>query len=281
MIKAGYYKACCDYGRFLIEQKKYEEAKVIFKKGFDNGQQFCLGEYCDLLLWVTNFKQIFLDYKLISYILKNLCIYICIDKLGTNNFFYIMYYLIKHSTFKQQILRDYGKYAIGIFKEEETYLFSENLDLLNNNFAQRYTIEIPNNYGKMCYYGISDLIKSDKERALIYLKKSYQLAKEKKYGYYKRDNYLFIYKCRKYLYKENKISSRKMNKTKEKLFRLYEECDLNDLSILELYNYYKLYKIGILGNKQNKLITLLKKGKNSQIRYHFEEVVHREKCKKL
>ena len=47
LIKAEYYKACCDYGRFLLDVRKFDEAKTIFKKGLDNGQQFCLGEYSD------------------------------------------------------------------------------------------------------------------------------------------------------------------------------------------------------------------------------------------
>ena len=63
------------------------------------------------------------------------------------------------------------------------------------------------------------------------------------------------------MFKNNKISLRKLNKTKEKLFRIYEECELDNLNSMELYNYYKLYKVGVYGNTQNKLISLLKKRK--------------------
>ena len=70
-----------------------------------------------------------------------------------------------------------------------------------------------------------------------------------------------------------------MNKTKEKLFRMYDDSDENNLDTIELYNYYKLYKIGVIGNIQNKLISLLKSGKKKKIYYHFKEFVYKEKCK--
>ena len=201
------------------------------------------------------------------------------DKLGTNNFFYTMYYLIKHSSFKQNILNDFGKYAIELLRTKENYLQNENNEFITNNFAEKYSIEITFNFGTNLYYGILDLIKSDKESALIYFKKSYQLSKEKNYEANKRENYLYIYKCRKYLFKNNKITLRKLNKTKEKLFRFYEECNINYLNIREIYNYYKLYKIVVYGNTQNKLITILKNIKNLNTCYHFDRVVYREKCK--
>ena len=280
LIKAGYYKACCDYGRFLIKEKQYEEAKILFKKGYDDGQQFCLCEYCFLLLSTSNFDQLLKDYNMIIYILKNMTLLICMDKLGTNNLFYIIYYLIKHSSFKQQIQNDFGKYAKEVFETTEKYLQIKEDKFLHDNFARRYIIEIPFNFGKMCYYGILDLINSDKERALVYFKKSYQLSKEKHYDKYKGKNYLYIYKCMKYLFKNNKITLEKLNKTKEKLFRFYEECDIDDLDIIELYNYYKLYKINIKGDLKNKLISILKNTKKFNVYYHFIGVVYREKCKK-
>ena len=133
--------------------------------------------------------------------------------------------------------------------------------------------------GNLLYYNIGDIIKSDKEKALIYQKKAYKLAKEKGYHFFLRYNYLMIYKCRKYLYKNNKLTLRKLNKTKEKLFRLYEECNIDYLEPFELYNYYKLNKIDSYENIQNKLITILKKGKNYNSIYSFKVYVYREKCR--
>ena len=65
LIKAEYYKASCDYGRFLRDEKKYDEAKIIFKKGSDRSQQFCFGEYYNLILATTNINQLLGDYNMI------------------------------------------------------------------------------------------------------------------------------------------------------------------------------------------------------------------------
>ena len=105
------------------------------------------------------------------------------------------------------------------------------------------------------------------------------MAKEENDNYFKRYEYLYIYKCRKYLLKNNEISSRKLNKTKEKLFRFYEESNLDYLELFEIYNYYKLSKIISSLDKQNKLIDILKKGKNSNMIYSFKQYVYREKCR--
>ena len=72
---------------------------------------------------------------------------------------------------------------------------------------------------------------------------------------------------------------RKFNKTKEKLFRFYEESKLDELNTFELYNYYKLYKVIVNENTQNKLIEILKKGITGNHGYHFRNIVYKEKCK--
>ena len=131
----------------------------------------------------------------------------------------------------------------------------------------------------MCYYGIPDLIESNKEMALNIFKKGYKLAKENDYIFLKRINYLYMYKSRKFLFKNNKITLRKLNKTKEKLFRLYEETEENNLSIIELYNYYKLYKFGVIGNTLQKMLIFLKKGKKEKLIFNFIEFVYKEKCR--
>ena len=279
LIKAEYYKAAYDYGQFLVKEKKFDEAKKILKKGSDNGQQFCFTEYSYLFLKEANFKQILVDYKLASFILKNACLIVSLDKLGQGSLFYMLYYLAKHGSFKQKIINDFSKYALEIFQTNEKYFENGNDEMIENNFAEKYVIDIHSFFGIILYYGIQEIIKSDKERALIYLKKAYKLAKEKEYNYLKRISYLYMYKCRKYLFKNNSMSLRKLNKTKEKLFRFYEESNLDDLNPIEIFNYYKLYKIGVYGNTQNKLITILKKGKNENMIYSFKSYVNIEKCR--
>ena len=279
LIKMDYYKACCDYGFFLVDEKKYDEAKIIFKKGYDNCQIFCCQLYTYMFLTTTDFKQLLSDYNIIYYILKNMLIVYSFIKLGSNSFLYALHYLIKNSSFKQRLENDFGKYAIEIFRKNENYFNNQANDYIRKNFSDIYSMSIPNNFGTMYYYGILNIIKQDREKALVYLKKGYQVSKEKNDDYYKRLNYLYIYKCRKYLLKNNKITMRKLNKTKEKLLRFYEECKLNYLGKEELYNYYKLYKIGVNENTQEKLISILKAGKAPGLLYHFKDYISREKCR--
>jgi hypothetical protein len=274
-----YYKACYDYGLFLVNEKKYDEAKNIFKKGYDNCQYLCCQLYTYMFLSTTDLKQLLSDYNIISYILKNMLITFCIIKLGSDSFLYAKYYLAKHSPFKQRLENDFGKYEIEIFRKNEKYFSNQTNDYIGKNFSDMYSMDIPLNFGKQYYYGISNIIKQDKEKALFYFKRGYQISKEKNDDYYKRQNYLYIYKCRKYLLKNNKITLRKLNKTKEKLLRFYEESKLNFLEKQELYNYYKLYKIGVNGNILEKLISILKAGKTPGLLYHFIEYTSREKCR--
>ena len=72
---------------------------------------------------------------------------------------------------------------------------------------------------------------------------------------------------------------KKLNKTKEKLFLMYENVTVYDLDELELYNFYKLFKVGVYGKMQEKLIKMLEKGKEQKSTFHFQNIVYREKCK--
>ena len=279
LIKMDYYKACSDYGLYLVNEKKYDEAKNIYKKGYDNSQHFCTQEYTYIFLSTTDFKQILSDYNIIYYVLKNMLMTYCFIKLGSNSFIYAIYYLTKHSSFRQKIENDFGKYAIEIFRKNEHYLGNQAKDYISIHFSDYFSMDFPYNFGNQYYYGILNIIEPNKEKALILFKKGYQLSKEKNNSYYKRINYLYIYKCRKYLLKNNKITIRKLNKTREKLLRFYEESDLNWLTKHELYNYYKLYKIGVNENTQKKLISILKLGKSPDLIFHFKDYISKEKCR--
>ena len=274
LIKEGYYKAACDYGRLLKSENKNEEAKNVLKIGSDNSQQFCFLEYTYLLLSTTDFNQICSNYNLTSTLLKRMCLIICFDKVNHGSFYYMIHYLIKHSSLQD----DYTKYVKEIFKQEESYFKIENNELIHNLFIENYVIQHSSLYGNILFYNIGDIIKADKNKALICFKNSYKIAKDKGYLYLKRMNYLFIYKCRKYLYKSNKIPLRKLNKTKEKLLRFYEECDINVLDVFEIYNYYKLYTQFVNENTNDKLISILKSRINDNV-YHFKDYVYREKCR--
>jgi len=181
LINSEYYKAAWDYGKFLIQEEKYDDAKKIFKLGMDKNQQFCLAEYTLFLLKSYELNQMLNDYKIISHFLNNICLIISIDSLCKLTFYYTIYYLSKHSKFKDKIINDYSKYALEIYKKKEEIFEIEKTESLLNNLSEKHQIGSYLGFGKMCYYGISNLIESDKEKALIIFKKGYKLAKEKEY----------------------------------------------------------------------------------------------------
>ena len=232
-----------------------------------------------IMLQSYNLDQLLSDYKIISYFLNYFCLEICLEKLCIGSFYYAIYYLTKHSNFKDNIKNDYYKYAFEIYKNYEIFEEINSNEFLSNIFSEKYQIGSYENLGKIYYYGIFGLLESNKDKALIYFKKAYKLAKEKNYIYLMRINYLYIYKSRKHLFKKNRLTLTKLNKTKGKLFQIYEKSEEKDLSTIELYNYYKLYKIGVIGNTFEKLLKFLKEGKNIKISYDFNEFIYKEKCK--
>ena len=191
LINSEYYKASLDYGKFLISQEKYDEAKRIFKLGMDKSQQFCLGEYAYCLLMSYEMKNVFSDYKIITNILNIFCLHICIDKLSISSFYYAVYYLTKHSSFKDKVKQEYHKYVIEIYKNYEKLLELENYAIYEN-YSENIQIQNYLIFGRMCYYGVKDLIESNKEKSLNYFKKAYKLAKEKDYDFLKRISYLYM-----------------------------------------------------------------------------------------
>ena len=69
----------------------------------DNSQQFCLFEYISSILREYNINDIMSDYNICSYIIKNILLVICFDKLSQGSVFYGYYYIAKHSKFKYLI----------------------------------------------------------------------------------------------------------------------------------------------------------------------------------
>ena len=277
LIKNKYYKAAYDYGKYLVDQQKIDEAKKIFKIGMDNSQQFCLSAYLYLTLGEKEIGTIISDYEVTSDILKNMFLSVCFEKLNLSSTFYAINYLIKHSSFKTQIEDAFINLILEIYKNLEKNIGNNNY--IQTNLSERYIIEFPFIFGQICYYGVSGHITPNKEKALNYFKRSYNLAKEKEYEYFKKMNYLYIYKCRQYLFKSQKITEEKMNKTKKKFIKLYCNSIKSNSNAFEIYNVYKLYKDGSIKGPKNKMINLLILFNNINIIFNFKDYVYREKSK--
>ena len=280
LIKSKYYKASFDFGKFMISEGKYDEAKNIIKNGIDNSNQFCLAEYSYILLRDIEINQILSDYTIIKDILNNMFLSVCFEKLNYSSVFYAIYYLAKHSSNKKEIEKDFINLIIEIYNNFENNI--KNIDDSRYIYDERYILEIPFIFGQMCYYGILDHIKSDKEKALIFFKKSYKLSKEKKYIYYQRINYIYIYKSRKHLFKIKNLKEEKLNKTKNKLLKIFNISEIRHLTSFELYNYYSLFKNEIKENSpKQQIINILTKGINFKMTYNFKDYVYKEKCNKV
>ena len=170
LIASGYYKAALDYGYFLIDEGKNDEAKKIIKIGMDNSQQFCLLEYTNILLREYNKNEIMSDYNICTSILNQMLLVICIDKLIASRAFYFFYYLTKHTSFKNQL----KNYIIEIYDNKEKYTYQDHLQSLLNNFSHNFAVEIQEIFGEFRYYGIIDNKTQDKENALSNLIVAYK-----------------------------------------------------------------------------------------------------------
>ena len=71
----------------------------------------------------------------------------------------MIYYLIKHTLFKQQIKNDFGKYAKEIFKNVEKYFKIENSEFMNNIFSEELIYGLTSLFGELNYFGIKNEIK--------------------------------------------------------------------------------------------------------------------------
>ena len=278
LIKCNYYKACYDFANFLIQEGDYDKAKNILKFGMDNSQQYCFSVYYYLYLKETEIDNLLMNYRLFSSLLNNMILIMCIEKLNYSSIFYMIFYLFKHSSYKNDLERNYTNLLQEIYKNIESNL--NNINNIKHIYADRYIQEIIFIFGQMCYYGIFNKKKQDKEKALSYFKQSYNMSKENEYLYLKRINYLYIYKCRKYLFKKNKINEQKYEKTKRKLIKIYLS-NIEYINPFELYNLYKIKMNDNIRNDKGNLIKFLRKGKNYKMIYNFRDYVYLNKCKRI
>ena len=279
LINSRYYKAAFDYGNFLIGEGNFDEDKNIIKIGLDNSCQFCLSQYPFLLLREKEMEQILNDGVFTQELLKYMVLSSCLEKFNFSSIFYLVYYLTKHSPNKNNLEKNYFNLTKEIYNNFEKE--AQNIDNLEKYVEERYLIEIPFLFGQMCYYGIQNHIKSDKVKALTYFKKSYKLSCEKYYIYFQKINYVYIYKCRKYLLKTKSITEEKFKKTKDKLIKIFINSELKNLSTFELYQNYKLYKSSNVPISKAKIVNLLNRANKIKMVYYFKDFVYKEKSKKL
>ena len=152
LIKSKYYKASYDYGNFLINEGEGDKAKDIIKLGMENSQQFCISEYCYVILKEIEMSKLLSDYKVVTDFVKNLFLSISLEKLNYSSAIYSLFYLYKHSSFKNELQNDYINLLLEIITNIENNL--KEISNSKNNFDEKYIIEIPMLLGQIYYYGI-------------------------------------------------------------------------------------------------------------------------------
>ena len=156
---------------------------------------------------------------------------------------------IKHFKIKNDFFKDLEIYINELYYFLEKITSEEKKNDLRNNFSKNAEIEFNLVYGYILY------LNNNLTKSIHHIKYAYKITQNKQY---RRFCYSFIFKIRKKLLKENKISEEKMEKTKKKLFNLFnlpfQEGNLHDFSSSFFYFLAKLYFEGI-GTEKNILLS--------------------------
>ena len=244
-----YYKSYYDYGKFLFNNiNDYNKGIQIFKEGLENGNYLCNFGFYDAFLYIYNFS-FFENGNNLNH-LKVLFKALINDILTGGIYSFLEFFFLKKICIKHfKVQNEFFKYFDIYIKELNYFLeqitSEEKKNDLRNNFSQNAEIEFNLVYGYILY------LNNNLTKSIHHIKYAYKITQNKRY---RRFCYSFIFKIRKKLIKENKISEQKMEKTKKKLFNLFilpfQEGNLYDFSSSFFYILAKLYFEGI-GTEKN------------------------------
>jgi TPR repeat protein len=233
----NFYKSFNDYGLFLYDEKRMDKCLEILRKGVENGNYRCYFLYYDCFLCKFDFFngniQEIVD--LLEYVRRDL---ITGNIFSFFEYFYTMKILRKHFNLKD-LSTEYEEEFLNII--ENVY---KNKNMLNNFAKGIVETEFLLSLGFINYIKKTDLTFSES-----LLKMSFTLSNNLSY---KRFCYSYIFKIR------NKHSTdiQKLDKTKSKLFKIYNESmdnnKLEDFSSSYFYFLAKIYESG-WGCKQDYL----------------------------
>lgn len=235
--KNKYFKSYNDYGVFLFNENRLDEAYTILKEGYEQGNHRCIFLFYDLFMSKFEFKEC--EIKKLVDILD----LILIDILTGNVFsifeyFYVRKTLKKHFNitnldpkYEEEIINTIN----NVFKEPK---------VLEQNFSKGIVeTEFLLSYGFLNYIGVCGTL--DYDLALKFLKESF--IKSENHSY-KRFCYSYIFKIKNKKFKNSIDGEKKIAKTKEKLFKIYHEYldkgSLDDFSSSYFYFIAKIFENG-------------------------------------
>ena len=270
VINSKYYRAFIDFALFLYEKKdEPQKALIILRIAFENGYYCANNIYYNIFLNTFNFSKINKDVESIKNFMEiiiNLLINNCVldEVYSFFEFFYFRKILIKKYNFKS-IFEKYDDYTKEFVQFLIKITSSENdNDDLNNKFLQNddnskqlilkifqkkeFYTELNFACGIIYYYGIENIFEKNYVKSLEKIRTSYFSSNSENY---KRFYYSYIYKIRQKL-NEKKIinpksksllvSDNKLNKTKIKLFSMFNKS-LEDIINLSSSVFYYLAKL--------------------------------------
>ncbi len=223
--KKNFYKCYADYGEYLFDQNNHPKALELFEIGYKNYEDFCLYDYYDLYLYHFDFdkfkeepkeKRFEIMTKLLDLLLLDFSyggIYSLFDFLYLRRLCWKLFDIgeLIDQKFKEEIqcLIPFLKEMITTKEDINKCVFHKNTGLAECSLDLAF----------IYYTGIEGIVSVDLDESLALFKKAFKLGTTKNYC---RFAYSFIFKIRRKLFKENKITKEKYEKTQKKLFRLYK-----------------------------------------------------------
>ena len=274
--KYNYYRCYANYGKLLFEEfKDVEKSLKILKLGYENKNFDCLIYYIDVFSYhINNFEKqnanIYLN--IMELILDSILI-------GEKYSFFEFIYLRKILIEKFDKKEEFDNRFLPYLKEIVAFLIStieyNKIDFIKDNFQIESDSELNFVLGVLYYYGVDDVIVPDFQKSLKYIKTAYKILDTL---FYKRFLYSYVYKIKKKLYNQKKITEEKFKKTEKKLFKMFydslDKAELDSFSSSFLYYIGKLYMKGI-GTKKDLTLSycFIDKAKTEKLNIGYGSII--------
>ena len=250
------YQYYSDYGNYLLNKSEIVTPQIIniFKESMDQGNYYSRFKYYQCILTYTDYNLFLENQEKAFHILNILVDEIACENLSNTQFIMFVALLIKHSKFQDKIAVNFIKYVKEIYEFTLFILDPKNEKFFKANFKENDIEYFWRIRGFVHYFGFEGIEKKNRLKAIEYLEKSSSLSQR---SFIKRENEYFIYKAKKSLYKNQKISKSEFLKRKEKLAKVcLDNSSRSSYNLLDCYIVGKIYWEGI-GVEKDIQITFL------------------------
>ena len=253
------YQYYSDYGNYLLNKSEIVTPQIIniFKESMDQGNYYSRFKYYQCILTYTDYNLFLENQEKAFHILNILVDEIACENLSNTQFIMFVALLIKHSKFQDKIAVNFIKYVKEIYEFTLFILDPKNEKFFKANFKENDIEYFWRIRGFVHYFGFEGIEKKNRLKAIEYLEKSSSLSQR---SFIKRENEYFIYKAKKSLYKNQKISKSEFLKSKEKLAKVcLDNSSRSSYNLLDCYIVGKIYWEGIGVEKDSQITFLIYK----------------------